>query len=97
MMSKQERRFRELHRHHRRPRSIGGSNRDFNISLVGREKHSAWHQNFKNWEAEQIAEHINEVWLDTDFKFICVRKEEYDAVKKFLKQSKGGVSVSLQG
>jgi len=76
MMPRHERRRLDLHRHHRRPRSIGGSNKDCNISLVYRDQHTAWHQLFRNFEAEQIAEIINRTWLDPDYEFVCVRKPE---------------------
>lgn len=75
MLPKKERKRLGLHRHHRKPRSIGGSNKDHNISLVDRDKHEAWHRLFRNYEAHVIAELISDTWLDPDFIFICVRRK----------------------
>lgn len=74
MMPKHERRARGLHRHHRKPSSIGGSNKDFNISLVCRDKHEAWHRLFRNHTPETIAKIINDTWLDSDYSFVVVKK-----------------------
>jgi len=74
-MSKKKRRKYRLHRHHRRPRSIGGSNEDFNISLVNRDQHVAWHQLFRNYEPKVIASMISAVWLDPDFYFIALPRK----------------------
>lgn len=76
MLPKKERRRLGLHRHHRRPRSIGGDNSNRNISLVCRDKHEAWHRLFRNHEAEDIARIINEVWLDPNKEFVCVSRKE---------------------
>ena len=62
----------EKHRHHRKPRSLGGSNCEGNLSLVKATKHDAWHRLFKNFDAVTICSIINDKWLDTDFEFICV-------------------------
>lgn len=45
--------------HHRRPRSLGGSVKDFNISYVQHEPHMAWHVLFGNLNAMQICQKIN--------------------------------------
>lgn len=74
MISRHERRALGLNRHHRKPRSLGGSSKDFNISLVPPESHAAWHKLFKNYEPDVIATIINETWLDPDFEFVCVKR-----------------------
>lgn len=61
-------------RHHRKPRSLGGSEADFNISVVDERQHKAWHLLFKNMTPQQIADKINGIYLDTEFKFIVVRR-----------------------
>jgi hypothetical protein len=66
----------KLHRHHRRPRSIGGTNKPTNISFVNRDEHAAWHRLFFNYEAEKIADLINGKWLDPKYRLVCVRREE---------------------
>jgi len=70
-----------FHRHHRKPRSIGGSGQSRNISMVPQYKHVAWHQLFCNYTAEQIAGIINEVWIDPDFELV-VRRRPYEHVSK---------------
>lgn len=62
------------HKHHRKPRSLGGENSKENISLVDRDKHNAWHLLFKNHPPERIAIIINNVWLDPEYEFIVFRR-----------------------
>jgi hypothetical protein len=62
------------HKHHRKPRSLGGDNSPRNISIVNRDKHSAWHLLFKNYPPEQIAFIINNVWCDKDYTFYVIRR-----------------------
>ncbi len=63
----------EVTEHHRRPRSRGGSNDQRNISIVTAVQHRAWHALFGNLEPEQIADRINNIWLDPDYR-ISVEK-----------------------
>lgn len=60
--------------HHRLPKSLGGKRTPENISRVRRTQHEAWHTLFGNMTAFQIAEVINEVWLDPNFKMHLKRK-----------------------
>lgn len=62
------------HKHHRKPRSLGGGNDKENISVVCRDKHDAWHRLFKNHPPERIALIINNVWLDPEFEFVVRKK-----------------------
>lgn len=62
----------ERDKHHRRPRSIGGTNDTRNISIVPRNKHESWHLLFANCTPAQIAEIINEFWLDPDYFLVAV-------------------------
>ena len=50
---------RTLTRHHRKPRSLGGTAEKNNISRLPPKKHTAWHLLFCNWPPERIAEEIN--------------------------------------
>ena len=62
--------------HHRKPTSIGGRRHDpKNHSWLHRNKHQAWHTLFENYGAQAICGLINRDYLDTDYVFICVRKE----------------------
>jgi hypothetical protein len=45
--------------HHRRPSSIGGTDRPSNISYIPGEKHNAWHILVGNMNAYQIAEYFD--------------------------------------
>lgn len=46
--------------HHRRPRSLEGSNAPANISYIEKRKHDAWHILVGNMNVYQIAEYFNE-------------------------------------
>lgn len=70
----------EMSRHHRKPRSTGGTDDAENISVITRTQHEAWHTLFANYSPERIAEIINTIFLDPAFEFVAVRKEsEYDS------------------
>jgi hypothetical protein len=60
--------FNHESRHHRKPRSLGGGNDLRNTVIVSQEQHNAWHRLFQNWEPEDIAEVINDMWLDPDYR-----------------------------
>ena len=62
-------------RHHRTPRSVGGSNHPSNISVVKQTDHNAWHTLFSNYSPETIARIINEKWIPRGYRFICVKDE----------------------
>lgn len=59
-------------RHHRRPKSIGGSNEPPNVVRVPNHKHQAWHVLFSNMTAQQILEQINDWWLDPKYALCLV-------------------------
>lgn len=61
--------------HHRKPSSIGGTNDDRNLSIVRKNHHVFWHGLFNNNNAHQIAQYINDVWLDPAYIFICEKRE----------------------
>ena len=63
-------------RHHRKPRSIGGISIAENISVVDIKKHEAYHTLFNNMEAKQICKVLNRVWIDPDYYFLCIKKDE---------------------
>lgn len=60
--------------HHRKPRSLGGSGGERNLSELSRSRHAAWHALFQNWSAERIAEEINTRYLDPDYEFVVVKR-----------------------
>lgn len=64
-----------MSRHHRRPRSNGGSNHPNNISMVKLNQHRAYHTLFANYNPYVIAEILNDVWIDPEYVLICVKKK----------------------
>ena len=60
--------------HHRRPRSIGGTSDERNLSELSVSKHRAWHTLFQNWGVERIAAEINERYLDPDWMLIVAQR-----------------------
>ena len=67
-----------MSKHHRKPRKLGGKSNKENISYVRVNKHEAWHILFGHRWPEDIARYINNVFLDPDYEFICVRKRSPD-------------------
>ena len=57
-------------KHHRKPRANGGRNHKRNISYVPDHQHSAFHTLFGTKNVYEIAQELNEHWIDPDFKFI---------------------------
>jgi hypothetical protein len=60
-------------KHHRKPKSLGGSNERDNISYVTQTEHRAWHKLFSNYTPYQIANIINIIWIDTEYTLVCVK------------------------
>lgn len=63
-----------IDKHHRLPRSRGGSNRNSNISLVRKDLHVAYHRLFGNATPDEIVEILNKVWIDPTYKLVAVRR-----------------------
>ena len=58
--------------HHRRPRSLGGTESAANVSYVPPRLHRHWHFLFGNMNAEQIANHINSSpWKPEGVTVVC--------------------------
>ena len=66
----------KLHKHHRKPTSIGGTDDPHNISFVPYNQHNAWHLLFSNMTAQTICAIINEKWLNPEYEFVCRRRNE---------------------
>jgi hypothetical protein len=62
-------------RHHRRPRSRGGNSKPSNISYVCAEQHKAYHRIFSNMTPYEIADVLNQVWIDPAYTFVVVQGE----------------------
>lgn len=63
-----------MDRHHRLPKSCGGTNHPSNISLVTVTKHKSWHNLFGNKNPDEIAEIINDVWICPHVMFLVIRR-----------------------
>jgi len=63
-------------KHHRKPKSKGGNGKPKNISYVCAEQHKAWHRLFGNMTPHEIADVINQVWIDQDYVFLVKRVGE---------------------
>ena len=61
-------------RHHRKCRSHGGSDEGENISIVDERQHKAYHLLFGNMRPQQVADKLNGVYIDPEFKLIVVRR-----------------------
>lgn len=58
--------------HHRRPRSIGGTENPANVSYVKSKYHKCWHVLFGNMNAFQISDYINQVkYKPENLRVVC--------------------------
>jgi len=60
----------ELTRHHRKARKNSGTNDQSNISMVPRKHHEAFHILFKTDSVYKIAEKLNNIWIDPEYRLI---------------------------
>jgi hypothetical protein len=84
-MSRTQRRFRTSYRHiriqrgesrhHRKCRCNNGGDEPSNISVVSQSKHDIFHAMFGCMTPPEIAEELNKVWLDKEYKFICIHNK----------------------
>jgi len=65
----------QLTRHHRRQKCHKGTDDPSNISIVPRYLHEAYHTLFKNMNTNQIANELNEVWIDPSFELVARKKQ----------------------
>jgi len=63
-----------MSKHHRRPRSQGGSDAEYNLSFVPQSEHHHWHSFAGNLTPEEICEKINRKFLCTEYMFVCIRR-----------------------
>jgi hypothetical protein len=61
-------------RHHRKCKSNGGTFAKRNISKVKPKPHEAYHTLFANADTFRVAEILNEIWIDPDYKLVVVRR-----------------------
>jgi len=64
-------------KHHRKPKSLGGSDDTRNVSIVSQKRHEAWHTLFQNKTIHEIVRELNSVWIDPDWKIRVEAKEPF--------------------
>lgn len=64
--------------HHRKPRSMQGTNAPENLSTVNVAHHVAYHTLFGPGDPHFIAKYLNETWIDPDYVLIVVKKRKKD-------------------
>lgn len=79
-MARKQKEPRDMDRHHRLPRSRGGSNSPNNIAIVEREMHRAWHKLVGNMNAEEAAAMLTDTWIDPNYYFVAIPRNK--VVKK---------------
>lgn len=60
--------------HHRKPKSLGGSNDRRNLSYLTETRHRAWTTLFGNATPEVIVQTINKELIDPDYELVLVKK-----------------------
>lgn len=70
-----------MDKHHRRPRSsfaVGEPGKDHprNISIVPIKLHRAYHQLFRNFNPQQVAELLTRDWIDPDWVLIAQKRKK---------------------
>lgn len=81
-MSRKKDKPRTMDRHHRLPRSRGGSNSPNNISIVERKQHQAWHLLVGNMNAEEVAAMLTDTWIDADYYLVAIPRRKKKAKKR---------------
>ncbi len=85
--------------HHRRARSLGGSEKPSNISNVEAVKHRAWHTLFGNLNAYQTCKRINElIYKPSNVNVICkfINGSEVVGSGKYYSKKRGKVSSAWE-
>lgn len=81
-MRKPPKKKRIMDRHHRLPRSRGGTNHPRNISLVEQKQHRAWHLLVSNMTADEVAAMLTDVWIDPDYYLVAIPRKRPSRKKR---------------
>lgn len=73
---------RVMDRHHRLPRSRGGSNHPNNISIVEQKQHRAWHMLVGNMTAKEAAKMLSDVWIDPNYYFVAIPRKRAEVKRR---------------
>lgn len=60
-------------RHHRKPRSMGGTDDPSNIAMVTQRKHELWHAMWGNRSPVSIVAELNSIWLPPEITLIITK------------------------
>lgn len=81
---KKRRRTEEKNRHHRVPKSLGGTMGQGNISEVRITDHRAYHHLFQRFAPEEVAFKLTEKWLPLRVCLVCVPTDRVSEVLALL-------------
>jgi len=65
-----------LQRHHRKPRSRGGTDNPENISMVRAKWHSAYHLLFGAMLPDEVASLLNQTYIDPDYYLVAMPRKK---------------------
>jgi len=71
-----------MDRHHRLPRTRGGSNSLANISIVEQKLHRAWHMLVGNMTAPEAAKMLTDTWIDAEYYLVAIPRKRLQASKR---------------
>ncbi|MBI1998913.1 MAG: HNH endonuclease [Parcubacteria group bacterium] len=69
-------------KHHRRPKSTGGTNSFENISMVTDKEHRAYHILFRDMGPQTIARILSKKWIDPEWCLVACKKKNRRRRKK---------------
>jgi hypothetical protein len=82
--------FGAYNKHHRLPRSRGGTDNPDNISIVRKRHHLIFNELFgSNPTAHEVAKILSDVWIDPRYEIIVRRKENNDGTIGSVQRSEG--------
>lgn len=64
----------QMSRYHRKTKSRNGTDANYNISIVPKTWHEAYHTLFGDFTPQEVARLLNEVWIDPGWKMVVVSR-----------------------
>ena len=74
----------QLTRHHRTPKSKGGTDLPNNISYVPEKLHNAYHLLFSTHLPHKVAQMLNDHWISNDVTMLVVPNEYLEKVRDYI-------------
>ena len=83
-MPRKEKMPRTIERHHKLPRSRGGTDTfpPGNVVNVEKKLHRAWHSLVGNMEAKEIAAMLTDTWIDPRYYLVAVPRDKIQHKKR---------------